>query len=166
MLPPAGPPRLLDLGVARLPQVEEFPDREIPGTPSFMAPELYEGNRGDAATDQFALGALFSRLFTGHYPYGEVEPFSRPKLDRPANPEKLRPDLPTWLAMALARMVAPRPQDRFGDLVEVLVELEGGTTRGVPQPDRRSLLARHPLAFWQGVSALLAVALVLALALR
>jgi serine/threonine protein kinase len=35
--------RLIDLGVARLPQLEDFPAEDIPGTPSYMAPELFAG---------------------------------------------------------------------------------------------------------------------------
>jgi serine/threonine protein kinase len=35
--------KLIDLGVARLPQVEDFHADEIPGTPGFMAPEQFEG---------------------------------------------------------------------------------------------------------------------------
>ncbi|HXS31044.1 MAG TPA: protein kinase, partial [Steroidobacteraceae bacterium] len=47
--------RLIDLGVVRLPLLEEFPGSDIPGTPSYMAPELFEGQPGDEASDQFAL---------------------------------------------------------------------------------------------------------------
>ena len=39
MLTADGGLKLIDLGVARLPRVEDFHSDEIPGTPSFMAPE-------------------------------------------------------------------------------------------------------------------------------
>src|SRR3546814_4670603 len=42
--------RLVDLGVARLPRIEDAPGADIPGTPGYMAPEIYEGNRGDEQT--------------------------------------------------------------------------------------------------------------------
>jgi serine/threonine protein phosphatase PrpC len=48
--------KLIDLGVARLPRVDEFAGDEIPGTPSYLAPEMFGGERGSEATDQFALG--------------------------------------------------------------------------------------------------------------
>ncbi len=51
----------IDLGVARLPRVEDCYRDEIPGTPTFMAPEQFEGNASDDLTDQFALGITLYR---------------------------------------------------------------------------------------------------------
>src|SRR3546814_5191692 len=53
--------RLVDLGVARLPRIEDAPGADIPGTPGYMAPEIYEGKRGDEQTDQIALGGTLAR---------------------------------------------------------------------------------------------------------
>ncbi|HBK04919.1 MAG TPA: hypothetical protein DDZ81_03535 [Acetobacteraceae bacterium] len=39
ILQPNGGLKLLDLGVARLPNIEDFPASTIPGTPNYMAPE-------------------------------------------------------------------------------------------------------------------------------
>ena len=63
--------KLLDLGVARLPGFAEFEENEIPGTPSYMAPEFFEGERGDDSSDVYALGVtLYRSLSGGYYPYG------------------------------------------------------------------------------------------------
>jgi serine/threonine protein kinase len=43
--------RLIDLGVAHAPRFDDFPEADAPGTPSFMAPELFAGQRGDEASD-------------------------------------------------------------------------------------------------------------------
>ncbi|MBB4640719.1 bifunctional protein-serine/threonine kinase/phosphatase [Rhizorhapis suberifaciens] len=158
--------RLIDLGVARLPKLEEFVAREIPGTPSYMAPELYDGELGSEATDQFALGVTLYRMFTGRYPYGEVEPFSRPKFGKPVPPSRHRPDMPAWLEAALLRAIAVDPQERFGDVMELLVALEDGGTRAIGTPKPRSLYERNPLRFWQAFSLLLFVMLMIALVSR
>ena len=42
ILAPDGGLRLIDLGVARIPRLEEFPSTDIPGTASYMAPELFQ----------------------------------------------------------------------------------------------------------------------------
>ena len=80
VLQPDGGLKLIDLGVARLPNIDDFPVSAAPGTPSYMAPELHAGALGDAQSDLFALRVTLFRMFTGQYPYGEIEPFSKPRL--------------------------------------------------------------------------------------
>jgi serine/threonine protein phosphatase PrpC len=160
--------RLLDLGVARLPRLEDFPAPDIPGTPSYMAPELFAGQAGDELSDQFALGVTIYRTFAGAYPYGEIEPFTRPRFNRATPLLRRRPDLPPWLDAALARATAVDPGDRFGDVLELALELDAGLARrgGGRRPGRRPLYERNPLRFWQATSLLLVAALLLALCLR
>jgi serine/threonine protein kinase len=159
--------RLIDLGVVRLPTLEEFPAGDIPGTPSFMAPELFDGKSGDEFSDQFALGVTLYRMFTGHYPYGEIEPFTRPRFNQPAALARYRPDLPAWVGHLLQKAIQPDPAQRFGDVLEFLLELDNGMERGEQIAIRRaSLYERNPLRFWQYVSALLALALLASLALH
>ena len=158
--------RLIDLGVARLPRVEDFAADEVPGTPSFLAPEMFAGEVGSEATDQFALGVTLWRLFARLWPYGEAEAFSRPRFRRPETPSRRLPHLPGWLDAILLRAVAIDPAERFGDVVELLRALEGGA--GVERAPLRPvpLIERYPVAFWKGVSALLLVALIAALVWR
>jgi serine/threonine protein phosphatase PrpC len=163
ILQPDGGLKLIDLGVARLPNIEDFPASTVPGTPSYMAPELIEGQAGNEKSDLFALGVTLFRMFTGTYPYGEVEAFSRPRFSRPpASVSVMRPDLPSWLDQVLLRLVAVRPEDRFDDALECMFALEHGELHASPGPPRRrSLMERDLLRFWQTVSALLAFLLLL-----
>lgn len=160
--------KLVDLGVARLPRVEaaraeDFGSEEIPGTPSYLAPEMFNGEAGSEASDQFALGVTLWRLFLRTWPYGEAEAFSRPRFTRPQAPGKLRPELPGWLEALLLQVVAIAPQDRFGDVVELLRALEGGAAVERKPLRPPALIERHPVGFWKAVSALLFAALVAAL---
>lgn len=166
MLTTDGGLKLIDLGVARLPQVEDFRPDEIPGTPGFMAPEQFDGNAGDALTDQFALGVTLYRWFTGKWPYGEQEAFQRPRFGRPAPPSRHRPEIPSWLDDAILTALQPDREARFGDVIELLRALEGGGA--LDSGPRRSLplAARNPERFWQVVSALLGAALVASLVLH
>ena len=159
--------RLIDLGVARLPHMEDIPATYAPGTPSYMAPELLAGAPGDERSDQFALGVTIYRMFTGAYPYGEIEPFSHPRFKRAKPLAAHRPDLPAWLDEALARATAADREDRFGDVFEFIFALEHGAIRAAPPaPRRRPLYERNPLLVWKVVAALLAVALGVSLALN
>jgi serine/threonine protein phosphatase PrpC len=164
--------RLIDLGVARLPRLEEEDVPQPPGTPpgtaSFRAPEMLAGNEpGSEASDQFALGVTVFRAFTGAYPYGEIEPFSHPRFGAPASLVRARPDLPPWLDAVLRRAIAVSPEDRFGDVIEFVFALEHGAERpGLAPASPVPLFARDPLRFWQALCAVLALLLLLSLALR
>ena len=158
--------KLIDLGVARLRQFEDTETLEIPGTRSYMAPELFAGTPADEGTDLFALGVTLYRMFTsGVYPYGEMEPFAQPRFGKVVALSKNRPDLPAWLERCLARAIALDRRDRFADAIEFGFELEHGSLRAVPRAiERPSLYDRDPVRFWQVASALLFIALLLALA--
>lgn len=159
--------KLVDLGVARLPHLEALPAADIPGTPTFMAPELFGGSPGDERSDIFALGVTLYAMFSGgKYPYGEIEPFTTPRFRRPQPLSTHRPDLPAWLEGVVAKAVAPDPADRFQDAFELAFELETGALRGASaRPARTSLYERDPLRFWQVTSAVLAVLLLASLAM-
>jgi len=153
--------KLIDLGVARLPHMEDLPAQHAPGTPSYMAPELFAGAAGDERSDQFALGVTIYRMFARAYPYGEIEPFTRPRLKKPKPLSACRPDLPAWLDQAVARAAAANPEDRFQDVFEFIFELEHGAMRAAPAtPPRQPLYERNPLLFWKVACALLATALI------
>jgi serine/threonine protein kinase len=160
--------KLLDLGVARLPGIQDAADEDIPGTPSYMAPELFDGQAGDERSDVYALGVTLYRLFSaGHYPYGEVEPFSRPRFHKRQALLRYRPDLPAWLDAVLARATAVDSNERYADAMELAFELENGLMRGAKaQIEKKSLYDRNPTRFWQVVSLLLVIALIVVLATK
>lgn len=162
--------RLLDLGVAAA-DGQEVPFNEInnPGTPSYMAPELFAGTRCNESSDLYAAGVTLYELLTRHYPYGEVEPFQRPKFGDPVPPTRFRPDVPEWLESVLLKAVARAPAERFETAEEFLLALERGAHRPLQVPRRRPLLQRDPqlaLKLLCAGSLLLNLALLLHLLLR
>ena len=157
--------RLIDLGVAHVPRLEDFPAEDIPGTPSYMAPELFHGRKGDEASDLYACGVTVYRMFAQSYPYGEVEPFSRPRFGKYTPLSRARPDLPAWLDAAVARAVSVDPARRFGDCIEFAHEIENGAAPQRAAARRRPLYEANPLLVWKLLSAVLLALLMLALAL-
>jgi serine/threonine protein kinase len=132
-----------------------------------MAPEMFAGEPGNEATDIYALGITMFRAFTGEYPYANLDATSPPRRTRPTDLSALRPDLPAWLEAALARAIALDPAKRYGDMIEFALVMEAGPARP-PDEIRRpqTLYERAPLRVWQGVAALLALALLASLLAR
>jgi serine/threonine protein phosphatase PrpC len=139
--------RILDLGVACCPTLDTRESNAQPGTPSYMAPELFAGLDANAQTDLYAVGATLYHLLTRKYPYGEVEPFQHPKFGEPAPPARYRPDIPPWLENAILKAVARDPAQRFETAEEMLLALERGEAN--PLLRRRTpLIERSPAGAW------------------
>ncbi|HEC28114.1 MAG TPA: bifunctional protein-serine/threonine kinase/phosphatase [Gammaproteobacteria bacterium] len=154
--------KLLDLGVARLPGIQDDAGLGAPGTPSFMAPELYNGEAGNESSEVYALGVTLYRMFSaGHYPYGEVEAFTRPRPGKYTTLLQYRPDLPAWLDIILAKATEFNPDKRFKDVMELAFEMEDGLVRGAKStpPPAQPFMERDPVRFWQSVSFILTITL-------
>lgn len=159
--------KLIDLGVVRVPGLEDFPPQDVPGTLAYMAPEMLAGEPGNEATDVYALGVTLFRAFTGEYPYGNADAVSPARRILPRELSALRPDLPAWLEAILARAIAADPARRFNDPSEFALEMEAGPARIDNKIHRpRTLYERAPLRVWQGIAVLLALALLVSLLAR
>lgn len=145
--------RVLDFGLAYCPGLSEDRAHLLPGTPSFIAPEAFNGERPTPQQDLYAVGVTLYYLLTGHYPYGEIEAFQRPRFTTPVNAARYRPDLPDWLQHNLERAVAAEPAQRFETAEEWLRLLELADRHELslrPRP----LLDREPLKVWQTLATL------------
>jgi serine/threonine protein phosphatase PrpC len=165
MLLENGEVRIFDFGVARLPRLDDIEEAASPGTHDFMAPELFQEERGDASSDQFALGVTLYRILSGQYPFGETLPGERPLFGRASPLSGYRKDIPAWLNAAILRAISLNRDDRFGDLHEFVFELEHGNLRPRARHPR-PLIERNPLLFWQLLSTLLFILLIVCLAMR
>lgn len=142
----------LDLGVALSTGAEMIGATQNPGTPSFMAPELFDGAVANAQTDIYAAGATLYHLLTRKYPYGEIEPFQHPKFGTPTPLTRYRPDIPYWLENIILKAVARDPQLRFETAEEMLLALEHGELKPLLAPARTPLIARARLVKWQWIA--------------
>ena len=144
--------RILDLGVALSTGAEMIGATQNPGTPSFMAPELFDGAVANPQTDIYAAGVTLYHLLTRKYPYGEVEPFQHPKFGIPTPLTRYRPDIPYWLENIVLKAIARDPKMRFETAEEMLLALEHGELKPLLAPARTPLIARARLVKWQWIA--------------
>jgi serine/threonine protein kinase len=159
MLLEDGEVKLLDLGVARLARIEDVDESSSPGTTDYMAPEMFRENRGDALTDQYALGVTIYRTLGGAYPFGETPPGERPAFGPIPPLSAYRSDVPPRLNAAVLRAMSLRREDRFADLDKFIFELERANLP-VDRRNKLSAFQRNPLLVWKLISAVLALTVV------
>lgn len=144
--------RILDLGVALSSGVGKIEAMQNPGTPSFMAPELFDGEAASPQSDIYAAGVTLYYLLTRKYPYGEIEPFQHPKFGIPTPPTRYRPDIPYWLENIILKAIARDAKTRFETAEEMLIALEHGELKPILAPARTPLIARARLVKWQWIA--------------
>ena len=146
--------RILDLGVAvSLAERKAGDPVGQAGTPSYMAPELFDDPLPRPGYDLYAAGVTLYHLLTRKYPYGEIEPFQKPRFGEPARPTRWRPETPAWLENILLKAVARDAKEGFETAEEFLLALERGAARPLAAPRRQPLARRNPLMTWKLLAA-------------
>ncbi|MBP0618062.1 bifunctional protein-serine/threonine kinase/phosphatase [Jiella sp. KSK16Y-1] len=172
MLGPDGHVTLIDFGAARVAGVAEArafdADSRHPGALQFAAPEQLRGDVGRVRSDVFSLGVLAYHMLTGRLPYGAALARSRSARDQrrlayqPAGSETV--DVPDFVEGALRRAVAIEPARRYAEVAEFVHDLAHPNPAFV-SPEAPPLALRNPVRFWQAVSAILAILVVILAAL-
>jgi len=124
--------KLLDFGIAQFAATEDGDDTTrssvIRGTPAFLAPEIWHGEKADARSDIYALGTTLYYLVTGSTPFGggSVGDLLRAHAEQvPMAPsERLGEPLPEGLDAIVLRCLAKRRDDRFPSVADLRIALE------------------------------------------
>jgi serine/threonine protein kinase/Tol biopolymer transport system component len=133
---------------------------QILGTPTYMAPECYEGN-ADARSEVFSLGVVLYELLTGKRPFArdsEVAVMAAVQLDDPEPPSRATPDreIPEHVDAIVMRALAKDPAQRF-ETMEALAAALREAVRERPRARWPWLVAALALATLGSVGAWLAL---------
>jgi eukaryotic-like serine/threonine-protein kinase len=143
-----GRTRVTDFGIARELDVEVglTESGTVLGTASYIAPEQARGERVDALTDVYSLGAVLFELLTGEVPFdGEsfVAVAMRHVNEPPPSAVEGRPDVPLRVDAAVRKAMAKRREDRFGSMDAFAGELRACLAELGPGDDAEVTLITH-----------------------
>jgi eukaryotic-like serine/threonine-protein kinase len=96
------------------------------GTPDYMAPEQVRGERGDARTDVYALGALLYEMLTGRVPYPSkdaLETMQRKVETDPPLVRRVRADIPLPLEAVVYRALRRQAAERYQSMADLRHDL-------------------------------------------
>jgi serine/threonine-protein kinase len=129
MISDDGRPHIIDFGIAKAPGAGAFLSRV--GTPEYMAPEQILGDRVDARTDLYSLGAVLYETVTGTRPFqGEA---SSDRLESrltvmPRPPREFNRNLSEQVEEIILHAMAPNPRDRYCSAAAMKADLDAPET--------------------------------------
>ncbi|MEX2027543.1 MAG: serine/threonine-protein kinase, partial [Pirellulaceae bacterium] len=131
LIMPDGRVKLVDMGLARLHQVEAG-DNDLTasgmtlGTFDYISPEQARDPRSaDVRSDLYSLGCTLYYMLTGRPPFAgtAIKKLLSHAGDSPPNVRQFRADVPDEVAALVNRMMAKRPEDRFQRPSELIGEM-------------------------------------------
>ena len=147
--------KLSDFGLARHLQDDHYEPKQLVGTPSFMAPELFDKHAIDEQTDLFSLGVTLFQLTYGKSPYtliGETAEEVKSCLEKASIefPED-RPDVPERWINILRRLLAKKRTQRYSSIQQLESDLSSVTQSfrpAKPMPTITSLIVDNLAMFF------------------
>ncbi|WP_069804767.1 protein kinase domain-containing protein [Thermogemmatispora onikobensis] len=120
---------LSDFSIARIAEASLTTGQIIRGTPTYMAPEQWEG-QPTCATDQYALAIMAYEMLVGQPPFqGGPGPLMFQHLQKaPPLPSSQNPALSPAIDRVLLQALAKRPEERFGSVAAFAKALEQAAT--------------------------------------
>ena len=131
MFTPEGEVRLLDFGIARdvTSGAKSITDTGMMvGTPEYMSPEQFQGEKVDARADIYSLGVLLFQMATGKLPFAADTPISlgmKHVSEPPVPPRSIVPDLPVRLNRVILKCLEKRREERYPTAGDLAADLRG-----------------------------------------
>ncbi len=158
-----GTVKIIDFGSARVAGVVEantaMIEQQVPGTLQYAAPEYFIGEPASRASDFFSLGVIAYQMLTGKLPYGarvsRIRTRAQLRKLRYVSARSINPQIPDWIDGVLQKSTHPDPFKRYESLSEFINNLRSPNPAFI-KSTHAPLAERNPIAFWKGVSFILA----------
>lgn len=140
LMTPQGKAKLADFGLVRRVEDLALGCAPLAGTPSFMAPELFQGTPASPSSDIYALGVLLYYAISGRLPFAADTVGELIQLHQAQPVPDIRQivaSVPDALVEVLERCLAKSPADRFESARELAAALARSIHR---QRDTESLV--------------------------
>ena len=138
------------------------------GTMRYSAPEYFLGHVGSERSDIYSLAVITYQMLSGRFPYGvEIAQAKNMSAQRRLSYRSLINDdseFPIWIDDALRRALHIDPLKRHGELSEFIYDLHH-PNKAYLSRNRRPLIERDPVMFWQGLSIIFFLVIMIQLAL-
>jgi serine/threonine protein kinase len=140
-------PRLADFGISRVLK-STSQSSVVAGTPSYMAPEAFDGKRNEQ-TDIWSVGAILYQLLAGCLPFPQADITSLVGAILSRNPDPLPISVPKQLQEVIARALTKDPIHRYKSATEMRAALRN--------PSKPNLSVQHIVEPITATSAFLAL---------
>ncbi len=123
--------KLTDFGVAHLSSQlsgEKTVVGVLTGTPAYMAPEQWRGERPDIRSDIYAFACMSYKLLAGQNVFASERVMERHLSEAPPPIRHLAPHVPPALERVLLRCLEKEPSDRYQSAADVLQAIEAAVT--------------------------------------
>jgi serine/threonine protein phosphatase PrpC len=157
--------KIIDFGSTYIAGVTGSKTEEVMrGTLLYSAPEYFLGQQGSPQSDIYALAVMTYQMLSGRFPYGvEISKARSVKEQRRLVYSRLVDDeseLPSWIDDALQKALQINPLKRYSELSEFIYDLRN-PNKVFLSKNRPPLMQRDPIMFWQGVSFILFIIIVM-----
>jgi serine/threonine protein phosphatase PrpC len=165
MIDPSNTVKIIDFGSTYIAGVTGSKTEEIMrGTLLYSAPEYFLGQQGTPQSDIYALAVMTYQMLSGRFPYGvEISKARSAMEQRLLVYNRLVDDeseLPSWIDYALQKALQVNPLKRYSELSEFIYDLRN-PNKVFLSKTRPPLMQRNPIMFWQGVSFILFIIIVM-----
>ncbi|MHB2016372.1 MAG: serine/threonine-protein kinase [Candidatus Xenobia bacterium] len=121
LLPP-GEVKITDFGLARSDFMTMLTGNNAMGTPAYMAPELFNGDKAVPASDQYSLGVMAWQMLSGRLPFPQAS-FMQLMGAHCMQPPPPLSGVPEKLSAMVMRMLEKKIDARYASLEAVLSAL-------------------------------------------